>query len=207
MSDGVPSEPTSDVVWTMGSALRDRRIWLLTLVIGPGFTAIGAVVQAMHSHITDLGLSGMEASSVIVVMTLMGAIAKPLFGILADHFPKRAVMGMSISLQILGLFLVLQLDGRLELMVAGAIFGLGYGAIMPLFAVLIGALFGRADFARIMGLMGPMTLPFTLVGLPFTTFVFERTGSYAPAFTTFLGFFAVSAIALFFLPLPAQPPD
>lgn len=207
VSDGVAPQPTPGTNWTLGTALRDRRIWLLTGVVGPGFMAVGAVVQAMHSHITDLGLSGMEASSVIVAMTLMGAIAKPLFGVLADHFDKRAVMGVSIALQMLGLFLVLQFDSRLGLMVAGTFFGLGYGALMPLFTVLIGALFGRADFGRIMGLMGPMMLPFTLVGLPLTTFVFERTGSYAPAFAGFLAFFVVAAIALLFLRLPTSAPD
>jgi hypothetical protein len=87
-------------------------------------------------------------------------------------------------------------------MVAGLLFGLGYGAVMPLFAVLIGALFGRDAFARVMGITAPLTLPFMLVGLPFTTFVFERTGSYLPAFAAFLGFFAVSAAALARLRLP-----
>jgi hypothetical protein len=56
-----------------------------------------------------------------------------------------------------------------------------------------------------MGVMGPMTLPFTMIGLPFTTFVFERTGSYLPAFATFLGCFLISALALAFLPVPQQP--
>jgi MFS family permease len=144
----------------------------------------------------------MQASSIIAGMTLMGAIAKPLFGVLADHFDKRAVMGLAIALQALGVGLLLRVESYSALMTTGLVFGLGYGAVMPLWAILLGAIFGRHGFARVMGVMGPMTLPFTLVGLPFTTFVFERSGSYLPAFATFLGFFLVSAVALLFLRVP-----
>ena len=89
-------------------------------------------------------------------------------------------------------------------MMTGFVYGLGYGAVMPLWAILLAALFGRVGFARVMGIMGPMTLPFTLVGLPFTTLMFERTGSYLPAFATLLVFLIASAIALAFLRVPRQ---
>jgi MFS family permease len=210
LPDGEPpgapvAEPTEAEAWTIGRAIRDRRVWLLTLTIGPSLASIGAVVQAMHSHVTDLGLSALQASAVVALMTLMGATAKPLFGILADHFDKRAIMGLSLALQALGVGLLLQVESYPALMAAGFIFGLGFGAVMPLWAILLGALFGRDGFARVMGVMGPMTLPFTMIGLPFTTFVFERTGSYLPAFATFLGCFLISALALAFLPVPQQP--
>lgn len=210
LPDGAPPgaplpPPTADDDWTVGRAVRDRRVWLLTAIVGPCLTAIGSVVQAMHSHITDLGMSGMQASSVIALMTFMGAIAKPLFGILADYVDKRAVMALAIALQATGIALLLQVESYKALMVTGFVFGLGYGAVMPLWAVLLGALFGRHGFARVMGVMSPMTLPFTLVGLPLTTLAFERTGSYGPAFAILLTFFLVSIIALGFLRLPPEP--
>jgi MFS family permease len=203
-----PAAPSSDAYaykpLKMGAALRDRRIWLLTLTVGPSFMTIGAVIQAMHSHITDMGMSGMQASSVLVLMTFMGAVAKPLFGILADHSNPRAAMALSLALQGTGLGLIVQLQSHGGLMLAGFLFGLGYGGVMPLWSVLLGALFGRESFARAMGLMGPLTLPFTLVGLPFTTFVFERTGSYRPAFIGLLAFLSVSVVALAALRVPRR---
>lgn len=209
LPDGEPPsedglEAAEEEVWTIRRAVRDRRVWLLTGTVGPGLMAIGAVVQAMHSHVTDLGLSGMQASAVIALMTLMGALAKPLFGILADYFDKRAVFGVAIVLQALGVGLLLRVESYPALLTTGFLFGLGYGAVMPLWAVLLAALFGRDGFARVMGVMGPMTLPFTLVGLPFTTLIFERTGSYLPAFATFLGAFVLAGVALAFLRIPQE---
>jgi hypothetical protein len=55
-----------------------------------------------------------------------------------------------------------------------------------------------------MGLMGPLTVPFTLAGLPFTTFVFERAGSYVPAFAIMLAAYLLSLTALALLRLPEQ---
>ena len=100
-------------------ALRDRRVWLLTLVVGPSFTAIGSVVQAMHSHITDLGMSGMQASGVIATMTFMGAVAKPLFGVMADYVNKRAVTALSLALQIVGVSLIISLKSYSGLLLGG----------------------------------------------------------------------------------------
>lgn len=166
-----------------------------------GWTIV-AFTFVVHSHLTDLGLSALEASAVVALMTFMGALAKPLFGVLSDFADKRLVMGLSLVCQIVGLVLIIVLDGYLGMMAAAFFFGLGYGAVMPLWGVLLGAMFGRDAFARIMGAMGPMILPFTLFGLPFTTWIFESTGSYLPAFTTLVVAFVLSGVALAFLRLP-----
>ena len=200
----VVADAEPDDEWTIGRAFGDRRVWLLSVIIGPCLMGITAVVLAMHSHITDLGLSALQASAVVAVMTFVAALAKPLFGVLSDYADKRLVMGVSILCQIVGLILIITLHGYLGLMAGAFVFGLGYGAVMPLWGVLIGALFGREAFARIMGVMGPMTLPFTVLGLPFTTWVFETTGSYLPAFTALVGGFVVSGVALAFLKFPQR---
>ena len=191
--------------WTVGRAFRDRRVWLLALIVGPSFMSITSVLLAMHSHVTDQGMSALQASAVVALMTFMGAIAKPLFGTLSDFADKRLVMGLSLLCQIVGLLIIIALESYLGMMAGAFLFGLGYGAVMPLWGVLLGAMFGREAFARIMGSMGPIILPFTLLGLPFTTWVFEQTGSYAPAFATLVAGFVLSTIALAFLQLPAAP--
>ncbi len=196
------TEETDD--WTMSRALRDPRIWKLVAILGPGFLSVGAVLVAMHSHVTDLGMTAIEASSVVALMTFFGAIAKPLFGTLADYLNQRLVMAIAIVSQITGLALIITSDTYAGLMIAAVFYGLGYGAGLPMWSVLIVALFGRHAFARVMGIMSPMTMPFTLIGLPFTTYIFETTGSYVPAFSVLIALFAVSLAALALLRLPAE---
>jgi MFS family permease len=193
--------------WNLSRALKDRQVRLLTLVVGPTFMAIGSVVLAMHSYATDVGLTVLQASTIVAAITLAGALAKPLFGVLSDQFDKRGVVTASLACQIVGVIGIIAADGFWGLAVSGCLFGLGYGGVMPLWSVLIATLFGHQAFARVMGLMGPLTVPFTLAGLPFTTFVFELTGSYVPAFAIMLTAFFVSLAAVWLLRLPESEPQ
>ena len=197
-------EPAS--MWTFSRALRDRRIWLLVAIVGPSFFGIGAVLLALHAHFTDLGLSAAQASSVVAVATLMAALAKPLFGVLADVLNQRLLMAVALAAQIAGLLMIVMLANPAGLMVAAVFYGLGYGAGMPMWTIFIGTLFGRADFARVMGLMTPLTTPFTLFGFPFASRVFDATGSYQSAFVTVVAGLLLSMVAVGLLRLP-EPSD
>ncbi len=195
-------EAASD--WTFARVLRDRRIWLLVATVGPSFASIGAVLLTLHSHVTDLGLSALEASSLVALTTLTAAVAKPLFGILADLLNKRLMMALSLFCQAIGLVMIVNLEHYAGLVGVGLFFGLGYGAVMPMWSVLTGTLFGREAFARVMGLMTPLTTMFSLIGLPFASLVFDLTGSYLPAFKTLIAGLAISLVAISLLPLPDQ---
>ena len=196
--------PASARYWTFGRAIRDRRIWHLVLIIGTSFLGIGGALLALHSHMTDNGLSPMQAASVMAVLTFTAALAKPLFGIASDHLNKRLTMGISLCCQIAGLSLIMVVDTQLALSLSAVVFGLGYGAVSPMWSVLLSAMFGREAFARVMGIMSPLTTPFMLGGMPFTTYVYETTGSYLPAFAVLIGGFVVSLTALSLLRLPEE---
>ena len=197
-------EPVGEPVstWNFARALRDRRIWLLVVIVGPSFFGVGAVLLALHAHITDMGLSAVQASSVVAVATFMAALAKPLFGVLADILNQRLIMVASLVSQTIGLVLIVALTNFTGLVVAAFFFGLGYGAVMPMWTVFIGTLFGRAAFARVMGLMTPMTTLFSLLGFPFASLVFDTSGSYVPAFVAVIVGIAFSMAAVAMLRLP-----
>ena len=196
--------PASARYWSFGRAIRDRRIWHLVLIVGTSFLGIGGVLLALHSHMTDIGLSPMQAASVMAVLTFMAALAKPLFGVAADHLNKRLTMAISLCCQIVGVALIMVVDTQFALTLSAVVFGLGYGAVSPLWSVLLSAMFGREAFARVLGVMSPLTTPFMLAGMPFTTFVYETTGSYLPAFGVLIGGFIVSLVALSMLRLPEE---
>ena len=205
-SKPLPPAPDTGESWTFMNAIREPDIWLISLIAGPCYMAIAAVVIALPSHGTDLGFTAMQASTVVLVTTLFGAVAKPLAGILADRMAKRAVVALAIALQVAAICILLIADTLLLLYVAGAIFGLGYGGIAPLWSLLLAERFGLAAFAKVMGAAMPITMPFSLIGLPLATYVFERSGSYLPAFAFLLLGYAAAAYCLWRLRInkPAQ---
>jgi len=139
-----------------------------------------------------------------LVTTLFGTLAKPLAGTVSDYMSKRLVVGIAIVLQLLATGVLLIASDLFMLCLAGALFGLGYGSIAPLWSLLLAERFGLADFAKVMGLAMPLTMPFSLIGLPLTTLIFEMTGSYTPAFAfLFLGY-GVSGVCVWLLRLPSD---
>ncbi len=190
--------------WSLLILVRQWRTWQLVAVVGPSFTCIGGVLLVLPSHITDLGLTTMQASSLVVLATLMAALAKPLFGMLSDFIDKRAMMAASLLCQIIGLALLLTFAHYAGLAAAAVFFGLGYGAVTPLWTLLLGALYGRAAFARILGLMAPLTSPFIWVGLPVAAKAYDATGSYAPAFAGLILALLASMVAVALLRLPGD---
>ena len=181
-------------------ALRERDLWLIALVMGLNFSGSGAVIQVIHSHTTDLGHSDTRAAATLSLMAGMAALGKPLFGTLSDRIAPRSSMAIAIVLQAVGLVAILLSEAYPALLAASVIFGLGFGGLMPLFGLLTAARFGAARLAQMMGAAGPLMVPFQLAGLPFAAAMFDRTGSYAPAFWTFLGLYLASFAVLSRLP-------
>ncbi len=195
----LPAPPLAES-GSLREALRERDLWLLALLVGLNFGGSGSVIQVIHSHATDLGYSAARAASVLASMAGAAALGKPFFGIIADRLSPRMAMGGCIGCQVVGLVSILLAPGYAALLCASLVFGLGCGGLIPLFGLLTVARFGAARLGRMMGAMLLVMLPFQLLGLPFATAVFDRTGSYAPAFVTFLGLYATAIVVLSRLP-------
>lgn len=198
-------EPFDDVEWTFARAIGNRDFWLIAMTMGPCFMGIASVVLAMPSHATDLGLTAMQASSVVAVTTFMGALAKPTFGILADHLNQRIVVASAVLLQAGGVTVLLSATDQFALSAGGFLFGLGYGGMAPLWSVLIAERFGRVAFASAMGAMMPMIMPFNIIGLPLATLIFDTTGTYLPVFYVHLVGYLFALIAVSLLRIDRHP--
>lgn len=186
--------------------LTDGRFWMIAIPIALNFFSLSAVLTHTVPYITDLGISPAGAALVLSASAGAGSIGKPLFGMLTDRMDKRVTLALCAGLQLIGVLMMIYVRQYALLVVASAIFGIGMGGVVPLQAALVGAAFGRKAFGRVMGLMSPAMLPIQMLGVPFAGHVFDRTGSYRPAFQVFVGAFALSLVLLSRLRLPEQEP-
>jgi MFS family permease len=193
--------------WSSRRILGDPNFWVIGLIIGLNFCANGAVLTHIVSYGTDIGLEPMAAALVLSTIAGFGVAGKVLFGWILDRIPKRIVPGIASGLQALGLVLILYVEEYPLLLVAGAVFGLGMGGLIPLWGALIGAGFGRQAFGRVMGLMSPVMLPVHVAGIPFAGWIFDRNQSYDVAFWSFLGVYGLAIAAVLLLRLPEVEPD
>jgi len=192
--------------WSARGALRESNFWIISIAVALNFCAMGAVLTHLIPHATDIGVAPGPAAFVLSCMAGMGVAGKLVFGWMADRGDKRVGLWLASGLQALGVALLLRAGSYAALMTAAAVFGLGMGGLVPLWGALIGAAFGRFAFGRVMGLMSPCMLPIQMLGVPFAGYIFDRTGSYEPAFRIFIALYGVAIGVLVFLRLPDREP-
>ena len=202
----VEQEALAVEVWSFKRAVRERDVWLITLIAGPCYMGIASIVLSLPAHVTDLGLTALEASSIVAITTFMGACAKIIFGTLADYLGKKLVVGIAIVCQVIGVAIFVSVTDYVGMSAAGLIFGLGYGGMSPLWALLLATRYGKAAFAAMMGASMPLLMPFNLVGLPLTNWIYETQGSYFPAFSLLFVGYAVALMSLVAVRLSAPEP-
>lgn len=179
-----------------GPVLKERNFWVLATTVGLLFCCQSATLTHMVPRITDSGVSLQLASIVMSLCAGFGVMGKLVLGWLGDHWSARKALWLTIVTQIIGQLAMLA-SSELWLFAAGAaFFGFGMGGVVPLQAALIGKLFGREKFGQAMGLMRPAMFPIQIIGVPLAGWVFDTTGSYNPAFITFIVLYFVAAIVV-----------
>lgn len=188
---------------TARQALRSRQFVVLAATFFACCLAHSGPIFHAVSFAMYCGLLAMAAVSVYSLQGLAGLGGRLLLGVLADRHGAKPVLigGLLLQAVAIGGFLVARELG--ELYAVAAVFGLAYGGVMPLYAVLARDYFGP----RVMGtVFGAATMVSSLgmaAGPAVGGWIFDQFGSYAGLHLSSLaiGLGAV-AIAFTFPPLP-----
>lgn len=196
--------------WTHRQLLSDHNFWLLTLGLALLFGTDQAVLVSQFSFFQDIGLDMKTAALLVSVKTLSAIGGKLIVGFLSDRVNLRllyACVAMS-NVTLMGLY-ILQ-PSFWVLLASVAVFGVAVGGVFPLWATIMAWLFGARSYGKVMGASLIVMQPFAVVFLRFIGEVYDRTGSYRPAFAVFMALTLLS-ILLVSLVRPravvAQPED
>ena len=188
---------------TARQALGSRQFLVLAATFFACCLAHAGPIFHVVSYAMVCGLSAMAAVSIYSLQGLAGLGGRLLLGVLADRHGAKPVLIGGLLLQALAIGAFLPTQSLGEFYAVAAIFGLAYGGVMPLYAVLARDYFGP----RIMGtVFGAATMASSLgmaAGPAVGGWIFDRFGSYTSMHVSSLaiGFGAV-AIAFGFPPLP-----
>ncbi|TWT13636.1 MFS transporter [Reyranella sp. CPCC 100927] len=198
-----PGEPGM----TVGQALRSPQFVVLAATFFCCCAAHSGPIFHTVSYAMACGLSTMAAVTIYSVEGLAGLGGRLLFGVAGDKFGARQalVVGLMIQAIMAGAYYFTRQLG--EFYAVAAIFGLAYGGVMPLYAVIareyfpmriMGTVFGAATMVSALGMaLGPA------VG----GWIFDVTGGYGFLYIGSLGIgIGAAAIALVFPPIPSRHP-
>src|SRR5262249_62075479 len=129
-----------------------------------------------------------------------------LFGALADRFDQRWLLWVIMGTHAAGFLLMRATPGAAQLYAVLVALGIVGGGMMPVYAALIGRVFGPASFGLVMGLAGLVMVPFGFAFPPIAAALRDSTGSYGPALLLLVGFVALAGTPLGRHPLADEEP-
>jgi MFS family permease len=176
-------------------AVRTPTLWLIALTHFFCCAAHAGPIFHMASFAMDMGISKMVAATLLGLSGFVSIAGRVGSGVIADRIGAKPTLTTLLSLQALGIVLYLWAGPLWTFLALAAVFGLGYGGVMPLYAILTRQYFG----ARVMGTMYGLVFGVSSVGMGIGTylggFFFDRSGTYTGLYVaSFL--LGVSAIIL-----------
>jgi MFS family permease len=203
-----PAQP-----WTTAAILRERSFWAAAIAFG-FLTMVFSGVQAnLVPFVEDGGVSRADAALLMSVLAGAGIIGKIAVGWATDRLGHRLLFYVAAVVLAAAMLMLRLTPGFGLLVVASGLLGLATGGFLPLLGAVVARRFGPSAFGRVMGLLGPFTMPVAVLGPPLAGHVFDVTGSYVLAFEIFLGMIVVAGVAIAFLrerepaaaaPVPAE---
>ena len=185
--------------WSTREVLSTRTFWIPVVALVPVNAAFGGVQFNLGAYVFDLGLAQGVAATLIAITAVSNFVGKFVFGSLGDRVDHRVLFWAMGACLAVALIFYLLAPGFPALAVAAALQGLSTGGVLPLMGLIYAGRFGVSSFGRVMGLVG-LFLTAGSVGSVYSGWIFDLTGSYVPAFATFLFLLLPGAIWMWWLP-------
>lgn len=195
-SDATATQQTNqsgaDAGLTAREALRTKAFWYIAIGTGLSSMSIGTLTVHMVISLTDQGLTLQKASFIWATMLGVSWFAQLIGGYLGDKIQKNLAMALLSWFQAASLCVVAFATTVPMALIFAVMYGLGFGARIPLGTAIRGDFFGRRSFATIMGMSTIPMAGLTILGPTVTGWIYDTHQSY---FWAFMGLAVTMAIA------------
>jgi MFS family permease len=207
LPDGGIQGPTTtplalETDFAASQAIRTRAFWFMSSAFALRVLVTGSVALHLRPFLLDIGFSGTTAYGALGSVALISVAGRFGLGWLGDRLNKRLVLSALFVIMSGSLWLLANTTQLWHVILFLATYAPTYGGMAVLMQSIRGDYFGRAAYGTIMGLMGMVLAVGTIFGPWFAGYVYDVTGSYRFAFSTF----AVVSLFALFLMLGAKPP-
>jgi MFS family permease len=193
------------VAFTLPQALRTAAFWVFAIGSALYNLVISGVLLFNQSILQQLGLGEGVYRNAMALYMLTGLLGNFLAGWLARRWSLLRLMSVAMVLVALYLLLLPAATTAAMAIVHAALLGLSGGVVVVIFFTAWGNVFGRGHLGKIQGAAQLLTVLSSAAGPWLLAAVFERTGSYNPAFYGLAPAILMVAIAGWAVRLPEMP--
>jgi MFS family permease len=164
--------------------VRSPQFWAISLTHFACCAAHSGPIFHMVTHAIDQGVAGMTAATVLSVSGLASVGGRIITGLLADRLGAKRTLIAGLALQAVMVFLYLFARDAGTFYGLALFFGMTYGGVMPLYALLTREYFGE----KVMGMAYGGVFLISTLGMGLGSFaggwLYDHLGSYAWMFVT-----------------------
>jgi len=196
--------------YTAGEVSRSPQFWAIAVTHFACCAAHSGPIFHMVTHVMDQGQAPMVAATVLSVSGLASVAGRVTTGLLADRLGAKPTLVAGLALQAAMIFLYLFVQSAGAFYALATFFGMTYGGVMPLYALLTREYFGE----KVMGTAYGGVFLISTLGMGLGSFaggwLHDALGSYAWLFLSSTAIGAMAAVlAVTFRPprlVPAPVP-
>ena len=192
----------TQIDWTPKEAARRRTTWLIAALASANFFAGGTIISHQVAYLEDIGFSPLAAAVIFSLVPGVSILGRAAFGIGAARVEVRHLAAMCCVAQIVAFAILLSSESLPLICVYAVLFGIGYGGLVTAFPTFIGAYYGRAHYAQILGIVFPVAIAAEAVGPSLAGGIFDAMGGYQIVFATLVVVSSIGLVCAVF----ARPP-
>jgi sugar phosphate permease len=181
---------------TGGEALRSTLFWKVALTFAlSNFATTAIIVHQIPFLVEQVHTSEAFAAASMTIMTAISLAGRLSFGVAADRYSKALLTAMALACSAAGLALFSTVHDTWQLIYVLPVFGLGFGAAVPLRAAIQAEYFGLKAYGTIQGMLFTASTLGAVGGPLIAGFLYDETADYRPAFL-FLAIGPLAAVPL-----------
>lgn len=213
-ADGAPANPApggraaGQDGWTVAMAVRTRAFWVLFGVFTATWIPVFIPLVHLQPLARELGIAPLWAATLISALGIGAVAGRLIMGGISDRIGRRLSLALALALQVAA-FLGFAAAGTLTALYAAALgFGFSYGAVSALFPAMVSDFFGRAQAGSLVGLLFALSASMAAWGPVGAGWIYDRYGTYGPAWWWSTGFNLLALALLLFAmpPMTGSPP-
>jgi predicted MFS family arabinose efflux permease len=159
-------------------AAKTPTFWVIALTHFLCCAAHSGPIFHMVPYAMDIGIAKMAAATILGISGFMSIVGRVGAGVIADRVGAKHTLVTLLGLQAVGIVLYLWAGPFWTFLALAVVFGLGYGGVMPLYAILTRQSFG----AQVMGTMYGAVFGISAIGMGIGSylggFIFDQMGTY-----------------------------
>jgi MFS family permease len=190
---------------TLRAALRGRAFWLLTTAYA--LATLATAIPLVHgvAYLIARGYDAVLAAGVLGAVGLASLPGRVLLNLLGDRVGPQPLLGLCLGAEAAGILLLLHGVSLGWLVAYVVVYGAAFGALSPLRAAVMAEHFGRRAYGAITAAQGVPVALCAGLGPVAAGWLYDRLGSYAPAFWLSIGAFLLAGLGVALAPRPRTP--